>query len=62
MAAAKKRGQHIGRPRALSLLQLHHLDDLLKAGHSNKAIAGILGVSPRTIGREKNAVQQPVEG
>ncbi len=44
MAAAKKRGKHIGRPRALASIQLHHLDDLLKKGRSKREIAELLDI------------------
>jgi len=52
MSAAKKRGKHIGRPRALSNLQVHHMEDLIAAGNSQREISELLGVSANTIGRE----------
>lgn len=52
MAAAKKRGKHIGRPRALSKGQVQHMHELLKQGKMQGAVAELLGVSANTIGRE----------
>ena len=52
MKAAKKRGKHIGRPRALSQGQIQHMHELLKQGKTQGEIAELLGVSSNTIGRE----------
>ncbi len=51
MAAAKKRGQHIGRPPALSSGQIQHMHELLNHGKTQGSVAEILGVSANTIGR-----------
>ncbi len=51
MAAAKKRGKHIGRPPALSSGQIQHVHELLNHGETQGAVAERLGVSANTIGR-----------
>ena len=52
MAAAKKRGKHIGRPKSLSQGQIQHMHELLKQGKTQGAVAELLGVSANTVGRE----------
>jgi DNA invertase Pin-like site-specific DNA recombinase len=54
MNAAKKRGKHLGRPRALSDGQVQHIQELLRAGKSQRETAELLGVSANTIGRASN--------
>jgi DNA invertase Pin-like site-specific DNA recombinase len=54
MKAAKKRGKHLGRPRALSDGQVQHIQELLRAGKSQRETAELLGVSANTIGRASN--------
>ena len=52
MKATKKRGKHIGRPKALSKGQVQHMHELLKQGKTQGEVAELLGVSSNTIGRE----------
>jgi len=52
MKAAKKRGRHVGRPKALSPGQVQHMKKLLDAGKTQAEVAELLGVSANTIGRE----------
>lgn len=54
MAAAKKRGKHIGRPRALSKGQVQHMQELLEQGKTQREVADLLGVSANTVGRAIN--------
>ena len=51
MKAAKKRGKHVGRPRALSPAQVQHMYELLAAGKTQREVAALLGVSANTVGR-----------
>jgi DNA invertase Pin-like site-specific DNA recombinase len=51
MAAAKKRGKHIGRPHALSRAQVQHMHELLEKGKTQREVSELLGVSANTIGR-----------
>lgn len=51
LAAAKKRGKHVGRPRALSQGQIQHMHELLNQGKTQGAVAELLGVSANTVGR-----------
>ncbi len=52
MAAAKKSGKQIGRPKALSDKQIQEAKTLLAEGtHSPKTIASSLGVHPKTLQR-----------
>jgi DNA invertase Pin-like site-specific DNA recombinase len=53
MKAAKKRGKHVGRPKALSPAQVQHMHELLAAGKTQREVAELLGVSANTIGRAK---------
>ena len=52
MKAAKKRGKHVGRPKALSNGQIQHMRELLNSGKTQGEVAELLGVSANTIGRE----------
>jgi DNA invertase Pin-like site-specific DNA recombinase len=52
MKAAKKRGRHVGRPKALNAAQVTHMQDLLTAGKTQGEVAELLGVSTNTISRE----------
>jgi DNA invertase Pin-like site-specific DNA recombinase len=54
MKAAKKRGKHVGRPKALSPAQIQHLRELLAVGKTQREVAELLGVSANTVGREVN--------
>jgi DNA invertase Pin-like site-specific DNA recombinase len=51
MKAAKKRGKHVGRPKALSPAQVQHARELLASGKTQREVAELLGVSANTIGR-----------
>ena len=51
MKAAKKRGKHVGRPKALSAGQVQHMWELLAAGKTQREVAELLGVSANTVGR-----------
>lgn len=51
MKAAKRRGKHIGRPRALSEGQIQHASNLLAQGKTKREVSDLLGVSPNTVGR-----------
>ncbi len=51
MAAAKKRGKHIGRPPALSSGQIQHMQELINQGKTQGTVAELFGVSANTIGR-----------
>ena len=53
MKAAKKRGKHIGRPKALSQGQIEHMHELLKQGKTQGEVAELLSVSANTIGRAR---------
>lgn len=52
MNAAKKRGKHAGRPKALSSGQIRHMQELLDEGRTQGEVSELLGVSPSTVGRE----------
>lgn len=52
MHAARKRGTHVGRPRALTPQQVTHAHELLDSGKSQREVAQLFGVSPNTMGRE----------
>jgi DNA invertase Pin-like site-specific DNA recombinase len=52
MKAAKKRGRHVGRPKALNAAQVAHMQDLLAAGKTQGEVAALLSVSANTISRE----------
>jgi DNA invertase Pin-like site-specific DNA recombinase len=53
MAAAKRRGVHVGRPRKLDRQQVEHALRLVGKGEETVAgLAGRYGVSPKTMGRE----------
>jgi DNA invertase Pin-like site-specific DNA recombinase len=53
MKAARKRGKHMGRPRALSPAQVQHMRELLAAGKTQREVAELLGVSANTVGRAR---------
>ncbi len=52
LAAARRRGKHIGRPRALDRAQANRLRRMCKAGRSQRHMARVLGVSQGTVRRE----------
>jgi DNA invertase Pin-like site-specific DNA recombinase len=52
MAAAKRRGKHIGRPRKLSVQQIDHARELIRSGDQTRAdIASLLRVDVTTLRR-----------
>lgn len=52
MAAAKRRGKHVGRPRKLTEHQIHHARELIDFGKETQAgAAAIVGVSIATLRR-----------
>lgn len=51
MKAAKKRGKHIGRPKALSNGQIQHMHELLNNGKTQGEVAELFSVSTNTVGR-----------
>lgn len=51
MKSAKKRGKHVGRPKALSQGQVQHMREMIEAGKTQGEVAELLGVSANTIGR-----------
>ena len=52
MKSAKKRGKHVGRPKALKSGQVLHMLELIDKGKTQREIGELLGVSANTIGRE----------
>ena len=46
MDAARKRGQHIGRPKKLDHTQIEHAKELIDQGKSRNEVARILSVNP----------------
>ena len=55
MDAARRRGQHLGRPRKLNQTQLDHAKEMLEQGKSCNETARILGVVPSTLYRRLQA-------
>jgi DNA invertase Pin-like site-specific DNA recombinase len=52
MAAAKRRGRHVGRPRKLTDHKLDHARQLIGDGKENRAgAAALLGVHVKTLRR-----------
>ncbi len=51
IAAARRRGQHLGRPRALTTEQVDHASDMLCRGASLRKVANLLGVDKSTVHR-----------
>jgi DNA invertase Pin-like site-specific DNA recombinase len=51
MAAAKRRGAAIGRPKALSREQAERLERLHRAGRTQREIATLLGIGKGTVAR-----------
>ena len=49
--AARKRGQHLGRPRKLNSTQLKHAKKLIGEGASRNEVARILDINPSTLYR-----------
>ena len=53
--AARKRGQHLGRPRKLNGTQVEHAREMLDLGKSRNEVARILNVNPSTLYRRLHA-------
>ena len=51
MDAARKRGQHIGRPKKLDHAQIEHARALIDQGKSRNEVARLLSVNPSTLYR-----------
>lgn len=49
--STKRRGQHVGRPRALPEGQIQYASELITQGKTKREVAELLGVSPNTVGR-----------
>lgn len=58
MQAARKRGKHVGRPRALTRQQIDHARLLIGQGTSQREIAELFGVSANTVGRALIALKK----
>lgn len=61
IAAAKKRGQHVGRPRSMTGAQITHARELLAEGKSQEQVAAIVRVARSTLNRTLGK-RQRVEG
>ncbi len=55
--AARRRGQHLGRPRRV--VDLERARELMAAGRGLRATARALGVAHRTLGRALGVAQKP---
>ena len=51
MASAKKRGVHVGRPRAMSPERTEHAKQLIEEGRTQRQVARLMKVSPSTLFR-----------
>jgi DNA invertase Pin-like site-specific DNA recombinase len=51
VAAARRRGRHPGRPRALSASQIARAKRLRQSGNTVRQVASIMGAAPATIHR-----------
>lgn len=51
IAAARKRGQHLGRPSAMTRAQILHARELLDQGKTQMEVASIVGVARSTLNR-----------
>lgn len=60
MAAAKRRGRHVGRPRKLTPDRLTHARELIEGGKERVDVAALLGVDVATLRRA--LTQAPVRG
>ena len=52
MAAAKSRGTHVGRPKAMSIELVRHARELMEQGKTQREVARLLKVSPSTLYRQ----------
>jgi DNA invertase Pin-like site-specific DNA recombinase len=57
MQAARKRGQHLGRPRKLDGTHLDHAKELIDQGKSRNEVARLLKVDPSTLYRRLQKVR-----
>ncbi|MCR9277303.1 MAG: recombinase family protein [Pseudomonadaceae bacterium] len=55
MAAANRRGKHVGRPKALTDEQINHAQSAIAAGETVSGMAGVLNVNRKTL---SNALRQ----
>ncbi len=56
MAAARRRGKHVGRPRKLSVQQVTHARELLKSGKETRgSVAALFKVDVATLRRALRA-------
>ena len=55
MEAARKRGQHLGRPKKLNHSQVVHAQELIDQGKSRNEVARLLSVNPSTLYRRLQA-------
>lgn len=63
MAAAKRRGKHVGRPALLTADQIKHAASMIASGMQTKtSMASLFGVSPKTLSRalQKNHITTDV--
>ena len=51
MAAARKRGRHLGRPKKLDTVRLEHAKEMIDRGKSRNEVARLLKVDPSTLYR-----------
>jgi len=51
MAAAKRRGRHVGRPKSLTPEQVDHARELIDSGKTRGTVAALLGVDVKTLRR-----------
>ena len=58
MDAARKRGQHLGRPKKLDHAQLAHAREMIEQGKSRNEVARLLSVNPSTLYRRLQAASQ----
>ena len=56
MASAKKRGIHVGRPRAMSPERVEHAKHLIEEGRTQRQVARLMKVSPSTLFRAINQI------
>ena len=63
IAAARKRGKHVGRPRKLSPEQVAHARDAIHSGMQTPAgMAGLLGVDHSTLWRSMRRLEENADG
>jgi DNA invertase Pin-like site-specific DNA recombinase len=63
IAAAKKRGKHMGRPRKLTPEQIAHAREVIEGGLQTQAgMAGLLGVDHSTLWRSMRRLEAHADG